>query len=158
MDREEADARWVYTRDDQVRADVALVAEEVLLEQCHDGNDAGGAARAESVELHVGGCEGGSEFGVGGCASARTPDGGAYVMEFLAVLVCDDGAGGGAGVCCYLWGVSASSSGSPVVRVRSGGRSGSSGLGVVVRGWETYYDAIIEYAAYDRGTCACGFW
>lgn len=84
---EEAYARGVDAGDDEVRADVALVAEEVLLEHRHDGHDAGFAAGGEGVQFEVGGDEGGGEFGVGGCAGARAPDLGGDVVEFFAVLV-----------------------------------------------------------------------
>ncbi len=84
---EEADARGVDPGDDEVRADVALVAEEVLFEQCHYGDYARFAARGEGVQFEVGGDEGGGEFGVGGCAGAGAPDLGGDVVEFFAVLV-----------------------------------------------------------------------
>jgi len=68
---------------------VALVAEEVLLEHGHAGDDAGGAAGGEGVQFEVGGDQGGGEFGVGGGAGAGAPDLGGDVVEFFAVL--DDG-------------------------------------------------------------------
>lgn len=70
----------------EVCADVALVAEEVLLEHCHDGYDAGFAAGGEAVEFEVGGDEGGGEFGVGCGAGAGAPDLRGDVVEFFAVL------------------------------------------------------------------------
>ena len=70
----------------EVRADVALVSEQVLFEHGHDGDDARFAACAEGVQLEVGGDEGGGEFGVGGCAGAGAPDLGGDVVEFFAVL------------------------------------------------------------------------
>ena len=95
---EETDACGVNAGDDEVRADVALVAEEVLFEQCHDSNDSRGAACAETVELEVRGCEGRSELCVCSCAGASTPDLGGDVVQLLAVFVGDDRTGGGAGV------------------------------------------------------------
>ena len=86
MDGEEADARGVDACYDEVGADVALVAEEVLLQHGHAGCDARGAAGREGVEFEVGADEGGSEFGVGGGAGAGTPDRGADEVEFFAVL------------------------------------------------------------------------
>ena len=70
----------------EVRADVALVAEEMLLQHCHDGDDAGFTAGGEAVEFEVGGDEGGGEFGVGCGAGAGAPDLGGDVVEFFAVL------------------------------------------------------------------------
>ena len=87
MDGEEADARWVDAGNDEIGADVALVAEEVLFEHCHAGDDARLAAGGEGVQLEVGGDEGCCEFGVGGGAGAGTPDVGGDVVEFFAVLV-----------------------------------------------------------------------
>ena len=54
------------------------------------------------MQLEVGGDYGGGELGVRGGARAGAPDRGGDVVELLAVLVGDDGAGGGAGVRCYL--------------------------------------------------------
>ena len=76
----------VTPSDDEVGADVALVAVEVLFQHCHDGDDAGFAAGGEGVEFEVGGDEGGGEFGIGGGAGARAPDLGGDVVEFFAVL------------------------------------------------------------------------
>lgn len=72
---------------DEVSADVALVAEEVLFEEGHDGGDAGFATRREGVQFDVGGDEGGCEFGVGGCACAGAPDLRGDVVQFFAVLL-----------------------------------------------------------------------
>jgi len=83
---EEVGACGVAAGDDEVGADVALVAEEVLLEHGHAGDDAGGAAGGEGVKFEVGGDEGRGEFGVSGRAGAGTPDLGGDVVEFFAVL------------------------------------------------------------------------
>ena len=48
---EEPDARGVDARDDEIRADVALVAEEMLLQERHAGDDARLAAGGEGVQL-----------------------------------------------------------------------------------------------------------
>lgn len=64
----------------EVCADVSLIPEKVLLEHRHDGDDARFAACAESVQLEVGGDEGGGEFRVGGCAGAGAPDLGGDVV------------------------------------------------------------------------------
>lgn len=88
----EVRARGVAAGDDEVGANVALVAEEVLLEQGHAGDDAGLAAGGEGVQLELGGDEGGGELGVGGGAGAGAPDLGGDVVELFAVLVGDDGA------------------------------------------------------------------
>ena len=86
MDREEMASCRVTACYYEVCANMALVAEEVLFEERHDGDDARRAAGGEGVELEVGGDEGGGEFGVGGCAGAGAPDLGGDVVEFLAVL------------------------------------------------------------------------
>lgn len=74
---------------DQVGADVTLVAEEMLLEHCHDGDDTWLAAGGESVEFEVGGHERGREFGICCCSGARAPYLGRDVVEFFAVLDID---------------------------------------------------------------------
>lgn len=96
-------ARGIHAGHHEVGADVALVAEEVLLEHRHDSDDARAAAGGEGVQLEVGGSDGGGELGVGSGAGAGAPDGGGYVMQLLAVFVCDDGARGRAGIGCDLW-------------------------------------------------------
>ena len=86
VDGEEVGAGRVAAGDDEVGADVALVAEEVLFQHCHDGDDARGAAGGERVQFEVRGNERGGEFGVGGGAGAGAPDERGDVVEFLAVL------------------------------------------------------------------------
>lgn len=102
VDGEEVGARGVAAGDDEVGADVALVAEQVLLEEGHAGDDAGLAARREGVQLELRRDERRGELGVGGGAGPRTPDLGGDVVKLLAVLVGDDGAGRGSGVSCDL--------------------------------------------------------
>lgn len=80
-------AGGIAARDDEIRADVALVPEQVLFQHRHDGGDAGFAARRQAVQLDVGGDEGGCEFGVCGCAGACAPDLRGDVMELFAVLM-----------------------------------------------------------------------
>lgn len=103
VDGEEVGARGVDPRDDEVGADVALIAEEVLLEHGHAGDDAGLASRGHGVQLELGGDEGRGELGVGGGAGAGAPDLGGDVVKLLAVLVGDDGARCGSGVCGNLF-------------------------------------------------------
>lgn len=93
VDGEEVDARRVAAGDDEVGADVALVLEEVLLEEGHGGDDAGLAAGGQGVELQLGRDEGRGELRVRGGAGARAPDLGGDEVKLLAVLVGDDGAG-----------------------------------------------------------------
>lgn len=100
VDGEEVGAGGVAASDDQVGADMALVPEEVLLEEGHAGDDAGFAAGGERVQLELGGDEGGGELSIGGGTSTGTPDLGGDVVELLAVLVGDDGARGGSGIGC----------------------------------------------------------
>lgn len=108
---EEVGAGRVDAGHDQVGADVALVAEEVLLEQRHARHDAGLAARRERVQLQVGRDEGGGELGVGGGAGAGAPDLGSNVVQLFAVLIGDDGARRGSGVGCDLFAVGVSQGG-----------------------------------------------
>ena len=63
-----------------------LIAEQVLFKHRHHGHDTGFAAGGEGMEFEVGGDEGGSEFGVGGCAGASAPNLRGDVVEFFAVL------------------------------------------------------------------------
>lgn len=84
--REEVGARGVAAGDDEVGADVALVAEEVLLQHRHDGDHARLAAGRERVQFEVRGDQGCGELGVGGGAGARAPDLGRDVVQLFAVL------------------------------------------------------------------------
>jgi len=86
VDSEEVRAGGVAAADDEVGADVALVAEEMLLEHGHAGDDAGFAVGGEGVQFEVGGDQGGGEFGVCGCTGAGAPYFGGYVVQFFAVL------------------------------------------------------------------------
>lgn len=86
MHSEEVCACGIAAGDDEVGADVALVAEEMLFEERHDGHDAGFAAGREGVEFEVGRDDGSSEFSVGGGTGTCAPDLGRDVVELLAVL------------------------------------------------------------------------
>ena len=66
---------------------MALVAEQVLFEHRHAGDDAGFAAGAEGVQFEVRGDEGGGEFGIGSGAGAGAPDLGGDVVELFTVLI-----------------------------------------------------------------------
>jgi hypothetical protein len=98
VDGEEVSARGVAAGDDEVSADVALVAEEVLLQHGHAGDDAGLAAGGQGVQLELGRDECGGELGVGGGARTRAPDLGGDEVQLLAVLVGDNGTRGRTGV------------------------------------------------------------
>lgn len=102
VDREEVGSRGVDASHDEIRADMALVAKEVLLEHGHACDDTRLAACRQRVQLQLGGDEGGGELGVGGGSGTSAPDVGGDVMELLAVLVGYDGARGCAGVGCNL--------------------------------------------------------
>jgi len=65
MNSEKMDSSGVDTGNDEVCSKVALVPEEVLLEEGHASDDAGFAASRERVEFELGGDEGGDEFGTG---------------------------------------------------------------------------------------------
>ena len=86
MHGEEPNACGVDTRDDKVGANMALIAEKVLLKHRHAGHDARLTACGEGVEFEIRGDDGGCEFGVGGCTRSCTPDVGGDVMEFFAIL------------------------------------------------------------------------
>jgi hypothetical protein len=86
MNCEEVGAGRITTGNDEVGTDVTLVPEEMLLKHSHDSGDSRFAARAEGVQLDVGGDEGGGEFGVCSCASACTPYLWRDVVELLAIL------------------------------------------------------------------------
>jgi hypothetical protein len=103
VDGEEVGAGRIAASDDEVRANVALVTEEVLLEEGHAGDDTGLTAGREGVQLELGGDEGGGELGVGGGTGSGTPDLRGDVVKLLAVLVGDDGAGGGSGISSNLF-------------------------------------------------------
>ena len=51
---EEVCAGGIASCDDEIGTDVALVLEEMLLEQCHAGHDAGLAACGHGVQLQLG--------------------------------------------------------------------------------------------------------
>ena len=74
VDGEQADARGVDTGNHQVRADVSLVSEEVLLQHGHAGDDSRVPARREGVQFDVRADQGGGEFGVCGGTGSGAPD------------------------------------------------------------------------------------
>jgi hypothetical protein len=86
MNGEKMGTGGIATRDDEVGADVALVAEQMLLEHRHDGDDARFTAGGEGVEFEVRRDEGGGEFRVRCSTRACAPDLRRDVMELLAVL------------------------------------------------------------------------
>jgi hypothetical protein len=88
VDGEEMRAGGINTRNDEVGANVALVAEEMLLEHGHAGYDAGLAAGREGVQFEVGGDNGGGELCVCGGSGTGAPDVRGDVVELLAVLWC----------------------------------------------------------------------
>ena len=88
---EEVCSRRIAAGNDEVGADMTLVAEEMLLEKGHAGDDSGLAAGGEGVQLELGGNEGGGELCVGGSTGAGAPNLGGDEVKLLAVLVGDDG-------------------------------------------------------------------
>jgi hypothetical protein len=86
VDCEEVTSCRITSCNDEVGTNVALIAEEMLLEHRHDGDDTWFAASGEGMELEVGGDEGGGEFGVCGCSGAGAPYLGRDVVEFFTVL------------------------------------------------------------------------
>lgn len=99
---EEVRARGVDAGHHQVGADVALVAEQVLLEQRHAGDHARLAARRERVQLQLRRDQRRGKLRVRRRARPRAPDVGRDVVQLLAVLVGDDGARRCARVGCDL--------------------------------------------------------
>lgn len=83
---EEVGTSRIAASHDEVGADVTLVAKEMLLEQGHDGDDAGLAAGGERVQFEVGGDDGSRELGVGGSSCSCAPDLRSDVVQLLAVL------------------------------------------------------------------------
>jgi hypothetical protein len=86
VDGEEMRAGGVNTRNDEVGANVALVAEQMLLQHGHAGDDAGLAAGGEGVQFEVGGDDGSGKLGVGGGTGTSAPNLRGDVVELLAVL------------------------------------------------------------------------
>lgn len=86
MDGEKTDSGRVDTGDDEIGANMSLVAEQVLFEHGHASDDARGAACGEGVQFEIGADEGGGEFGVCCCSSAGAPDFRGDVVKFFAVL------------------------------------------------------------------------
>lgn len=54
VDGEEVGTGGVAAGDDEVGADVTLVAEQVLFQHCHDGNDARFTVGTKGVQFNVG--------------------------------------------------------------------------------------------------------
>jgi len=86
VDGEEMCAGGVNTSNDEVSANVTLVAEQMLLQHGHAGNDAGLAAGGEGVQFEVRGDDSGGELSVGGGTGTSAPYVRGNVVEFLAVL------------------------------------------------------------------------
>jgi hypothetical protein len=86
MHCEEAYTCRVHASHHEVRPDVALIAEEVLLEHSHAGHHAGLAARREGVQLELRRDKRGGELGVGGRPSTCAPDLGSDIMQLFAIL------------------------------------------------------------------------
>ena len=82
----EVGACGVHAGNDEVSANVTLVAEEMLLQHRHAGDDARFAAGREGVQFEVRRDDGSGELGVCGGSCAGAPDVGGDVVEFLAVL------------------------------------------------------------------------
>jgi hypothetical protein len=76
----------VHACDDEIGTDVALVAEEMLLEQRHACHNAGLAAGGESMQFEVRGNDGGRELGIRGGSGAGAPNLRGDVVELLTVL------------------------------------------------------------------------
>lgn len=143
--REEVGACGIDSRDDQVGPDVALVAEEVLLEHGHACDDARFAASGEGVQFELGADQGGCELGVGGRAGAGAPDVGRNVVELLAVLVGDDRSRG----CSCIGGDLEVKSAN---RLRFVGTMG--GKGRERKSAETHHYTAVKYTSNNGCSCA----
>lgn len=82
----QADTRGINSRNDQIRPDVSLVPEEVLLQHRHAGDYSRRPACGERVQFDVGADQRRGEFGIGCCAGASAPDLRGNVVDFFAVL------------------------------------------------------------------------
>lgn len=121
---------------------MALIPEEMLLEEGHAGHHAGFPASGERVKLELRRYEGGCKLGVRRSTGTSAPNLGRNIMQLLAVLVSDDGTTGGTGVGCDLSRICIS------VMV----------LGLGRKLYITDHNAPIVYTSDDGGTCAGGFW
>lgn len=96
----------VDTGHDQVGADVALVSEEVLLQEGHACDDTRLPAGRQGVKLELGGDESGGEFCIRSSTGTGTPNLGRYIVKLLAVLVGNDGTARGSSISGNLVGMS----------------------------------------------------
>jgi len=87
VDGEEVGACRIDTCNDEVRTNMALVPEEMLLQQCHAGYNARLATRRQGVQLKIRRNEGGGKLCVCGSAGACAPNLGSNVVQLLAVLL-----------------------------------------------------------------------
>jgi hypothetical protein len=86
VDCEEVCSGGVASCHHKICANVTLVAEQMLFEHGHDGDDARFAAGGEGVEFEVGSHERSGELSVGGGTGTGTPDLRGDVVKLLAVL------------------------------------------------------------------------
>lgn len=100
VDGEEVGTGGIAAGNNEVCANVALVAEQMLLEHGHACYNARLAAGGEGVEFEIGGDDGGGEFSVCGGTGTGAPDVWGDVVKLLAVLSSMlDVDGGGMGGC-----------------------------------------------------------
>lgn len=119
MDGEEVCACRIAAGYYEVGTNVALIAEEVLFEESHDGDYARLAACGECVQFEIGGNDGGRELCVGGGSGSCTPDLRRDVVKLLTVLrddvlVADDDALHADWHCMYLVGDDGTACGSGI--------------------------------------------
>jgi hypothetical protein len=86
VDCEEVCSGGIASCHDKICANVTLVAEQMLFEHGHDGDDTRFAAGGEGVEFEVGGHERSGELSVGRGTGTGTPDLRGDVVKLLAVL------------------------------------------------------------------------
>ena len=90
VDGEQVRACRVTARDNQIRAYMPLVTEQMLLEECHAGDDAGLAACGEGMQLELRRDESRRELRIGGGTGTGAPDLRGDVVQLFAVFVGDD--------------------------------------------------------------------
>ena len=86
MDGKETNSRGIDAGHDYICPNVALVAEQVLLEHSHDCDNTRGPAGGERVKLKAGGDQGCSKLGVGCGPGTGAEDGRRDVVQFFTIL------------------------------------------------------------------------
>lgn len=83
---EESNAGGIDASNDEICTDMALVAEQMLLQHRHTGDNARRATSGESMKLKIRGDECCSEFGICSGTSTSAPDLRSNEVKLFAVL------------------------------------------------------------------------